>query len=110
LIAAKAAQDELDGMLKKGVVPKAIYEELRSLYQVQVAKAEKTLRDRYNQWSSDRGQGKGDPTHLDMIRRRLLLAEKGALAEALRQRIVSETIAQVRIQELDEKLLNLDED
>jgi monovalent cation:H+ antiporter, CPA1 family len=110
LITAKAAQDELDGMLKKGVVPKAVYEELRSLYQVQVAKAEKTLRDRYNQWSTGSALSKGDPAQLDMIRRRLLLAEKGALTDALRQRIVSEAIAKSRIQELDEKLLNLDDD
>jgi monovalent cation:H+ antiporter, CPA1 family len=101
LITAKAAQDELDGLLKTGVVPKAVYEELRSLYQIQVAKAEKSLRDLYNQ---------ADPAQLDTIRRRLLLAEKGALSDALRKQILSEAIVQERLQQIDEKLLNLGED
>jgi monovalent cation:H+ antiporter, CPA1 family len=101
LITAKAAQDELDGMLKTGVLPKAVYEELRSLYQVQVAKAEKTLRDLYNQAA---------PSHLDTIRRRLLLAEKGALSDALRKQILSEGIVRDRLQQIDEKLLGLEDD
>ncbi len=48
LITAKAAQDELDSLLKSGVLPKAVYEEMRSAYQVRVAGAEKALRDLYN--------------------------------------------------------------
>jgi CPA1 family monovalent cation:H+ antiporter len=48
LMTAKAAQDELDSLLKSGVLPKSIYEEMRSNYQVQIAKAEKLLRDFYN--------------------------------------------------------------
>ena len=39
LITAKAAQDELDGMFNTGVLPKAVFEELRSIYQVQIAKS-----------------------------------------------------------------------
>jgi len=101
LITAKAAQDELDGMLKTGVLPKAIYEEMRSLYQIQVAKAEKVLRDLYNQ---------ADPSRLDAVRRRLLLAEKGALSDALRKQIISETVVQERLRQIDEKLLSLGDD
>jgi CPA1 family monovalent cation:H+ antiporter len=101
LITAKAAQDELDGMLKTGVLPKAIYEEMRSLYQIQVAKAEKVLRDLYNQ---------ADPSKLDVVRRRLLLAEKGALSDALRKQIISEAIVKERLSQIDEKLLSLGDD
>ena len=101
LITAKAAQDELDGMLKTGVLPKAIYEEMRSLYQIQVAKAEKVLRDLYHQT---------DPSRLDAVRRRLLLAEKGALSDALRKQIISETVVQERLRQIDEKLLSLGDD
>jgi monovalent cation:H+ antiporter, CPA1 family len=101
LITAKAAQDELDGMLKAGILPKAVYEEMRSFYQIQVAKAEKLLRDLYNQ---------ADPSQLDTIRRRLLLAEKGALSDALRKQIISEAIVQERLSQIDEKLLSLGDD
>lgn len=110
LIAAKAAQEELEGMLKTGVLPKAIYEEMRALYQVQVTKAEKALRDLYNQWAVDVATGQGDPSRLDAIRKRLLLAEKGALSTALRRQILSEAIARQRMRELDEKLVSLDDD
>lgn len=110
LITAKAAQDELEGMLKTGIVPKAVYEEMRSSYQVQVAKAERALRDVYNQWANDVAAGQGDPSRLDAVRRRLLLAEKSALTDALRKRIVSESSVHERLQQIDEKLLSLEDD
>jgi monovalent cation:H+ antiporter, CPA1 family len=110
LITAKAAQEELDGMLKTGILPKAVYEEMRSLYQVQVAKAEKALRDLYNQWTMDVATGKADPAQLDTVRRRLLLSEKGALTDAVRKRILPESVATIRLKQIDEKLLNLEDD
>jgi len=87
--------------LKTGVLPKAIYEEMRSLYQIQVAKAEKVLRDLYNQ---------SDPSRLDAVRRRLLLAAKGALSDALRKQIISEAVVKERLRQIDEKLLSLGDD
>jgi len=110
LITAKAAQDELDGMLKTGVLPKAVYEEMRSLYQVQIARAEKALRDLYNQWTMDVATGKDDPSRLDSVHRRLLLAEKGALTDAVRKRILPDSTAEVRLQQIDEKLLSLEDE
>ena len=47
---------------------------------------------------------------LDAIRRRLLLAEKGVLNEALRKRILSEAIVRGRLRTLDEQLLQLEDD
>ncbi|MGE5659098.1 MAG: cation:proton antiporter [Actinomycetota bacterium] len=108
LIAAKAAQDELDSLLKSGVLPKAVYEELWASYQARVAKSERVLRDLYNQHRA--GQLEGDRSGLDAIRRRLLLAEKGAVSEALRKRIVPEDLVEPYIKDLDEKLLKLEDD
>jgi CPA1 family monovalent cation:H+ antiporter len=108
LIASKAAQDELDSLLKSGILPKAVYEELWASYQARVAQSERVLRDRYNQHRAD--QLEGDRSGLDAIRRRLLLAEKVAVSEALRKRIVPEDQVQPYIKELDETLLTLEDD
>ncbi|MBD2205764.1 Na+/H+ antiporter [Calothrix sp. FACHB-1219] len=110
LITAKAAQDELDTLLKTGVLPKAVYEEMRSGYQVQVAGAEKALRELYNRRADDLEPKTNEPSKLDAIRRRLLLAEKGALNEAIRQRILSAEIVYERLKKIDEQLLKLDDD
>lgn len=108
LIASKAAQDELDSLLKSGVLPKAVYEELWASYQSRIAQSERVLRDLYNQHRAS--QLEGDRGRLDAIRRRLLLAEKGAVSDALRKRIVPEDLVQPYIKELDEKLLTLEDD
>ncbi len=110
LMAGKAAQDELDRLLKSGVLPKSVYEEMRSTYQVQVAGAERTLREFYNRRPDEFDQNRGEYIKLDAIRRRLLLAEKAALNEAMRKRILSEEIVRGRIQRIDEQLLKLDDD
>ncbi|MBW4512215.1 MAG: cation:proton antiporter [Scytonematopsis contorta HA4267-MV1] len=111
LITAKAAQDELDTLLKTGVLPKAVYEEMRSAYQVQIASAEKALRELYNRRRPDEYDTKsGEYKKLDAIRRRLLLAEKAALNEAIRKRILLEEIARGRLQKIDEQLLKLEDD
>ncbi|WP_172186915.1 cation:proton antiporter [Microcoleus asticus] len=108
LIASKAAQDELDSLLKSGVLPKAVYEELWASYQARVAHSERVLRDLYNKHRA--GQIEGDRSGLDTIRRRLLLAEKGAVSDALRKRIVPEDLVHPYIKDLDEKLLTLADD
>lgn len=110
LIASKAAQDELDNLLKAGILPKAIYEEMRAAYQVKIAASERILRDLYNQTSGRAINESGDRTKLDAIRRRLLLAEKGAVNDALRKRILSEDLVQAYTQELNEQLLKLEDD
>ncbi|MBG1267938.1 cation:proton antiporter [Nostoc sp. WHI] len=110
LMTGKAAQDELDSLLKSGVLPRAIYEEMRSAYQVRIAGAEKALREFYNRRPDEFEAKSGEGIKLDAIRRRLLLAEKGALNEAMRKRILSEDIVRGRIQIIDEQLLRLDDD
>jgi CPA1 family monovalent cation:H+ antiporter len=110
LMTAKAAQDELDSLLKAGVLPKSIYEEMRASYQLRVATADRTLREIYNQRSEDSPENRSDRTKLEAIRRQLLLAEKGALTDALRKRILSEAVVQERIKRIDELLLKLEDD
>ncbi len=69
LMTGKAAQDELDSLLKSGVLPKAVYEEMRSAYQVRIAGAEKILRELYNR-RPDELDGKSNSSgKLDAIRR-----------------------------------------
>lgn len=109
LITAKAAQDELDSLLKAGVLPKAVFEEMRAAYQVRVAAAEKALREFHNRRSDELESTKDQQTKLKSIRRRLLLAEKSALNEARRKRILSDQIVQGRLKTIDEQLLNLDD-
>jgi CPA1 family monovalent cation:H+ antiporter len=110
LMTSKSAQDELDSLLKSGVLPKAVYEEMRSAYQVRIAKAEKAVRELYNRRPEELEGKNGELSKLDAIRRRLLLAEKGALNEALRKRILSEEIVQERMRIIDEQLLTLEDD
>lgn len=106
LIAAKAAQEELDGLLKSGVLTKAVYEELWASYQRQVAESEQVLRVLSSQQRSRSLTGDG----LDAIRRRLFLAEKGAVGDALRKRIVPDNLVKAYVRDLDEKLLKLEDD
>jgi monovalent cation:H+ antiporter, CPA1 family len=110
LITAKAAQDELDSFFKTGVLPKAIYEEMRSLYQVQIAKSEKSLRDIYNLRVDPSMVDKSNRHKLNVIRRQLLLAEKGALNEALRKRVISDLVGQQRLQKIDQQLLGIEDE
>lgn len=110
LITAKAAQDELDSLLKSGVLPKAVYEEMRANYQIKVAASERSLREIYNQRPENATNLLGAATNLDAIRRQLLLAEKGALNEAMRRRILSEKVVHSRIKTINEQLLKLEDD
>jgi CPA1 family monovalent cation:H+ antiporter len=110
LITAKAAQDELDDLLKTGVLPKSIYEELRASYQVRIAAAERSLRDIYNRRPDKLTSAAGRPNRLDSIRRRLLTAEKDALNAAQRKRILSEDVVRSRLQTIDQELLQLEDD
>ncbi|MBC7969357.1 MAG: sodium:proton antiporter [Verrucomicrobia bacterium] len=110
LITAKAAQDELDTLLKTGVLSKSVYEEMRASYQVRIAAAERSLRDFYNRRPDSLTVASGRIARLDAIRRRLLLAEKDALNDALRKRVLSEDVVRSRVQAIDQQLLDLADD
>ena len=108
LITSKAAQEKLNSLHQTGVLPKAIYEELRASYQARIANSERDLRDLYNQrYDSEENR---EQDQLFKIRRQLLLAEKGAINDALRRGILSEALARDYIQRLNRKLLQLGDD
>jgi len=110
LIAAKAAQNELAVLHDTGVLPKAVYEEIRSSYQIQVAEAEKQLRELHNR-RTDSLTGDGGPhSKLNAVRRRLLMVERGALNDAVRKRIISEEVIAPRLQAIDNQLLRLEDE
>ncbi|MGB3312535.1 MAG: sodium:proton antiporter [Nodosilinea sp.] len=108
LIAAKAAQQELANLLQSGSLPKNLYEELFAAYQAQIATADRDLRDFYNQRTLN--SPVEDQSHLDGLRRRLYLAEKGAVNDALRKGLLSEETSQAYVRSLNEKLLSLKDD
>lgn len=109
LIASKAAQQELKNLLQSGSLPKSLYEELFATYQARIASSERELRDLYNQRITKNQKNAGE-NYLDGLRRRLYLAEKGAINDAVRKGILSDDLAQSQIKELNEKLLSLKDD
>ncbi|MCM1982908.1 sodium:proton antiporter [Lyngbya confervoides BDU141951] len=114
MITAKAAQEELQHLLQFGSLPKSLHEELFASYQARIAASERELRDLYNQRMADGLDQEGSPwekhSDLDSTLRRLYLAEKGAINDALRQGLLSEEATQAYLQVLDEKLLSLRDD
>ncbi|AFZ34802.1 sodium/proton antiporter, CPA1 family [Stanieria cyanosphaera PCC 7437] len=110
LIASKAAQQELKNLLQSGSLPKSLYEELFASYQARIATSERELRDLYNQRISEKQKKTQERNYLDGLRRRLYLAEKGAINDAVRKGLLSDDLAQSQIKELNEKLLSLKDD
>lgn len=110
LITAKAAQEELRELLQFGSLPKFLYEELYAAYQARIATAETDLRNLYNQRMASASTQATDPAYLDSIYRRLFLAEKGALNEAILKGLLPDDLAKSYLAELDEKLISLKDD
>ncbi len=107
LIAAKAAQEELKNLLQSGSLPKFLYEELFASYQARIASSEGELRDLYNQRTTYLANKLEEQQYLDTLYRRLYLAEKGAINDAIFKGLLPDDIAQSYLQELNEKLLSL---
>lgn len=110
LITAKAAQEELRELVQFGSLPKFLYEELYAAYQARIATAETDLRNLYNQRMAHRSGQPTDPAYLDSIYRRLFLAEKGALNDAILKGLLPDDVAKPYMAELDEKLITLKDD
>ncbi len=110
LITAKAAQAELRELVQVGSLPKFLYEELYAAYQARIATAETDLRNLYNQRMAQASGQPTDPAYLDGIYRRLFLAEKGALNDAILKGLLPDDIAKPYLAELDEKLISLKDD
>jgi monovalent cation:H+ antiporter, CPA1 family len=106
LISAKAAQQELNSLLESGSLPKSLYEELFAAYQARIATADRELRDLYNQRTSS-AYNPVEHGYVDSLRRRLFLAEKGAVRNAVRKGLLPDDLAESYVRELNEKLMGL---
>jgi CPA1 family monovalent cation:H+ antiporter len=99
VIAARAAQAELKTLHEAGILSKSNYERLRARYQVSLAQSERELRRLGTEF-----QEHWDVV-LEEIRHRLLLVEKGAAINALREKLISESVAREFLEDLDQRLV-----
>jgi CPA1 family monovalent cation:H+ antiporter len=98
LLAARAAQAELDRLQRLGVVPLGAFQRMRASYQGAIARSERELRDLV-----EHARGEGSP-HLAGVRRRLLEIEKGALQDAVGSGMIAEDVAEELVAEVDKEL------
>jgi len=98
LLAARAAQRELDRLQQLGVVPLGTFQRMRAAYQGAIARSERQLRDLVARTPAE------DSEHLAAVRRRLLEVEKAALQDAAGSGMIAEDVAQELVEELDRAL------
>jgi CPA1 family monovalent cation:H+ antiporter len=110
LVTAKAAQGELKYLLETGSLPKFLYEELFADYQARIANSEQELREFYNQRDLIFSKGEVEKEYIDGLYRRLYIAEKSAINDALAKGILADDISDEYLQVLNEKLLALQDD
>ncbi len=110
LITSKAAQRELASLLESGILSKSIYEELFASYQARIATSELELRNIYNQTANEQIDPHEEQGHLAATHRRLYLAEKVAINDAIRKGLIADDTCHDYLKALNEKLLSLRED
>lgn len=98
LLAARAAQRELDRLQQLGVVPLGTFQRMRAAYQGAIARSERQLRDLVARTPAE------DSEHLGAVRRRLLEVEKAALQDAAGAGMIAEDVAQELVEEVDRAL------
>ena len=103
LLAARAARHELEGLHRTGLVPRTVFEQLQSTYQVSIAQSERDLRTLYEQ-----NQELGARS-LIATRRRLIDAERTAVGDAMRGKLVPQDSAERMLAELDARLVEFEE-
>ena len=98
LLAARAAQRELDRLQQLGVVPLGTFQRMRASYQGAIARSERELRDLVARTPAE------DSEHIGAVRRRLLEIEKAALQDAAGSGMIAEDVAEDLVEELDKAL------
>jgi CPA1 family monovalent cation:H+ antiporter len=98
LLAARAAQRELDRMQQLGVVPLGAFQRMRAAYQGTIARSERQLRDLIPITVAE------DSEHLMAVRTRLMEIEKAALQDAAGSGMIAEDVAHELVEELDRAL------
>ena len=104
LLAARAAQRELDRLQQLGVVPLGTFQRMRAAYQGAIARSERQLRDLVARTPAE------DSEHLGAVRRRLLEVEKAALQDAAGSGMIAEDVAEELVEELDRALTDRTEE
>ena len=97
LLAARAAQRELDRLQQLGVVPLGTFQRMRAAYQGIIARSERQLRDLVARTPAE------DSEHLAAVRRRLLEVEKAALQDAAGSGMIAEDVAQELVEDVDRR-------
>lgn len=101
LIRGRAAQAEVQAMHEAGLLSRSASERMKARYQVTIARAERELRrlgtEHQAIWD---GVTAG-------ARHRLLLVEKAAVLRAMREKLISEDIAQEALVEIDKSLVEV---
>jgi monovalent cation:H+ antiporter, CPA1 family len=100
VMASRAAQKEMQHLHEAGILSKTNYERLRARYQVQIAQSERELRRLSSEHQAYMDEALGE------IVQRLVVVEKGAVLNALRERLVSEDVARDYLIELDQRLVD----
>jgi CPA1 family monovalent cation:H+ antiporter len=98
LLAARAAQRELDRLQQLGVVPLGTFQRMRAAYQGAIARSERQLRDLVPRAHTE------DSEHLMAVRLRLMEIEKAALQDAAGSGMIAEDVAEGLVEELDREL------
>jgi CPA1 family monovalent cation:H+ antiporter len=101
LLAARAAQAELERLQRLGLVPSGVFQRLRAAYQGAIARAERQLRDLLFVHAEEEAQ------QVQGVRRRLLTVERSALRDAGNAGILSEETAGELSAEIDRELAEL---
>jgi CPA1 family monovalent cation:H+ antiporter len=101
LLAARAAQAELERLQRLGLVPSGVFQRLRAAYQGAIARAERQLRDLLFVHADEEAQ------QVQGVRRRLLTVERSALRDAGNAGILSEETAGELAAEIDRELAEL---
>jgi CPA1 family monovalent cation:H+ antiporter len=99
VMSSRAAQNEVQKLHEAGILSKTNYERLRARYQVSVAQSERELRRLSTDYQAYMDEALAD------IMQRLVLVEKGAVLNALRERLISEDVAREYLLELDHRLV-----
>ena len=88
MLAARAAQRELDRLQQTGMVPLGSFQRMRAAYQGAIARSERQLREVVARTPAE------DSEHMGAVRRRLLEIEKAALQDAASSGMIAEDVAE----------------
>jgi CPA1 family monovalent cation:H+ antiporter len=103
LLAARAAQAELDRLQRLGLVPLGLFQRLRAAYQGVIARSERHLQDLLVAHSGE------EERQTRAVRRRLLVVEKSAIQDAVGSGILTDEGGAALTATIDESLAALTE-